>query len=89
MYWFIGVCVKNSIDIIVEATTVHTIEFTCSESCHSSHRDVFFDGYVAGVMVNFGSCCSKDFSTGVSSFLKSLITHLCWILEEVQEVTQC
>ena len=44
MYWFIGVGVKNSIDIMVEATAVNTIEFTCLESCHSSSGDVFFDG---------------------------------------------
>ena len=43
MYWFIGVHIKNSIDIMVEATAVHTIEITCLESCHSS-GDVFFDG---------------------------------------------
>ena len=43
MYWFIGVGVKNSIDIMVEATAVNNIEFTCLESCHSS-SDVFFDG---------------------------------------------
>ena len=43
MYWFIGVGVKNSIDIMVEATAVNTIEFTCMESCHSSSsRDIFF-----------------------------------------------
>ena len=35
MYWFIGVGVKNSIDIMVEATAVNTIEFTCLERCHS------------------------------------------------------
>ena len=44
MYWFIGKGVKNSIDIMVEATAVHTIEFTCLESCHSSSGDVFLDG---------------------------------------------
>ena len=38
---------------------------------------------VAGVTANFGPFCSKDFSSGVSSFLESLITHLSWILEEV------
>ena len=42
---------------------------------------------VAGVNANFGPFCSKDFSSGVSSFLESLITHLSWILEEVEEVT--
>ena len=44
MYWFIGEGVKNSIDIMVEATAVHTIQFTCLESCHSSSGDVFLDG---------------------------------------------
>ena len=44
MYWFIGVGVKNSIDIMVEATVFHIIEFTCLESCHSSSGDVFLDG---------------------------------------------
>ena len=42
---------------------------------------------VAGVTANFGPFCSKDFSSGVSSFLERLITHLSWILEEVEEVT--
>ena len=43
MYWFIGVDVKNSIDIMVEATAVNPIEFTCLESCHSSSGDIFLD----------------------------------------------
>ena len=38
MYWFIGT------DIMVEATAVTTIEFTCLESCCSSSGDIFFDG---------------------------------------------
>ena len=42
---------------------------------------------VAGVTANFGPFCSKDFSSGASSFLKRLITYLSWILEEVEEVT--
>ena len=42
---------------------------------------------VAGVTANFGPFCSKDLSSGVSSFLERLITHLSWILEEVEEVT--
>ena len=45
MYWFIGEGVKKSIDIMVEATGVHTIEFTCQESCNSSSGDVFLDGH--------------------------------------------
>ena len=44
LVYSIGVGVKNSVDIMVEATTVNTIEFTCLESCHSSSGDVFFDG---------------------------------------------
>ena len=44
MYCVIGVGVRNSIDVIVEATTVNTIEFTCLKSCHSSSGDIFFDG---------------------------------------------
>ena len=31
MYRFIGEGVKNFIDIMVEATVVHTIKFTCGE----------------------------------------------------------
>ena len=44
-------------------------------------------GMVAGVTANFGPFYNKDFSSGVSSFLERLITHLFWILEEVEEVT--
>ena len=44
-------------------------------------------GMVAGVTAKFGPFCSKDFSSGVSSFLEMLIIHLSWILEEVEEVT--
>ena len=43
MYWFMGVVVENSVDIMVEATAVNTIEFTCLESCLSSSGDIFFD----------------------------------------------
>ena len=43
-------------------------------------------GMVAGVTANFGPFCSKDFSSGLSSFLERLSTHLFWILEEVEEV---
>ena len=42
---------------------------------------------VAGVTGNFGPLCSKNFSSGVNSFLERLITHLSWILEEVEKVT--
>ena len=85
MYWFIGEGVKNSIDM-VEDTAVHTIEFTCLESCHSSSGDVIFNGDGCWVTANSGPLCSKDFSSGVSSSLERLITHLSWILEEVEEV---
>ena len=51
MFCFIGVGVKNSIDIMVEATAVNTIEFTCLENCHSSSGDVFID--VDGCWGNF------------------------------------
>ena len=44
-------------------------------------------GMVAGVTANFGPFSSKDFSSGVSSLLKRLITHLSWILDKVEEVT--
>ena len=44
-------------------------------------------GMVAGVTANFGPFYSKDFSSGVSSFMQRLITHLSWILEEVEEMT--
>ena len=44
-------------------------------------------GMAAGVTANFGSFCSKDFSSGVSSFLERLITHLSWMLEEEEKVT--
>ena len=87
MHWFIGKGVKNSINIMVEATAVHTIEYTYLESCNSSSGDVSLIGMVAGVTANFGPFCSKDFSSGVSSFLERFITHLSWILEEVEEVT--
>ena len=44
-------------------------------------------GMVAGLSANFGTFCSKDLSSGDSSFLERLITYLSWILEEVEEVT--
>ena len=87
MCWFIGENVKNSIDIIVEATAVNTIEFTCMESCHNSSGDIFLYGDGCWGNCNFGSFCSKDFSSGVSSLLERLITHPSWMLEEVEEVT--
>ena len=44
-------------------------------------------GMVAGVTAYFGPFCSKDFSSGASSFLERLIHHFSWIIEEVEEVT--
>ena len=44
-------------------------------------------GMVAGVTANFGPFYSKDFSSGVSSFMERLITYLSWILQEIEEVT--
>ena len=72
---------------MVEATAVHTIEFTFLESCNSSSGDVFLNGDGALVTAYFGPFCSKEFSSGVSYFLERLITHLSWILEEAEEVT--
>ena len=43
MFVCIGLLVKV-IDIMAEGTAVHTIEFTCLESCNSSSGDVFLDG---------------------------------------------
>ena len=62
MYWFIGVGVKNSVDIMVEAIVLKPIEFTCLESCHSSSGDLFFDQDGYWGTANFGPICSKDFS---------------------------
>ena len=61
---------------MVGATAVHTIEFTCLGSCHSSSENVFFVWMVIGVTANFGPFCSRDFSLGVSSFLERFINHL-------------
>ena len=41
---------------------------------------------VAGLTVNVGPFCSKDFSSAVSSFLERLISHLSWIFEEAEQV---
>ena len=72
---------------MVEATAVNTMEFICLESCHSRSADIFFDGILAGATANYGPPCGKDFSSGVSSFLERLITHLSWILENIEEAT--
>ena len=42
---------------------------------------------VAWVTANFGPFYSKDLSSGVSSFLESVITYLSWICEEVEGMT--
>ena len=39
-----------------------------------------------GVTANFGPFSSKDFSSGVNSFLDRLITHLFWIPDVVEEM---
>ena len=90
MFVCIGLLVKvfkNSINIMVEDTAVHTIEFTCLESCKVVVEMYSLMGMVAGVTANFGPFCSKDFSSGVSYFLERLIIHLSWMLQEVEEVT--
>ena len=79
---------KYSINIMVETTAVNTIEFTCLESCQSSSRDIFFDGDGCWGNCNVRPFCSKDFSSGASSFLEKLITLLSWILKEVEEVME-
>ena len=43
MYWFIDEGVMNFIDMMVETTAVHTIEFICLESCYSRSGDVFLE----------------------------------------------
>ena len=86
MYWYVFVGVKNSIDILVEGTAVHTIGFTCLESFHSRSGHIFFIVMVGGVTGNFGPFCSRDFSSVASSFLKRLMTHLSWKPEVVEEV---
>ena len=86
MYWFISVGVKNSTEIIVEATAANTIEYTCLESCHTSSGDIFFDRDGCWSNCKFRPFCSKDFSSGLGSFLERLITHLSWILDIVEEM---
>ena len=73
---------------MIEATAVHTIEFTCLESCHSSSGDVFLDHDGCWVTANLGPFGSKNFSSGVSSLLERLIIHLSLVLEEEEEVTE-
>ena len=71
-----GKGVKNSINIMEEATAVHTIEFTCWRAATVVVEMYSLMGMVAEITENFGPFCSKDFSSGVSSFLERLITHL-------------
>ena len=52
MYWFIGKGVKISTNIMVEATAVHTIEFTCLESPTVVVKMYSLMGMVAGVTEN-------------------------------------
>ena len=86
-YWFIGVGVKNSIDIMVEVAAVNTGWVSPTWGAATVVVDMYsLMGMVAGLTTNFGPFCSKDLSSGVSSFCERLITHLSWILEEVEEV---
>ena len=87
MYWFIGKGFKNSIDTMVEATAVHTMSSPAWRAATVVVEMYSLMRMLAGVTANLGPFCSKDFSSGVSSFLERLITHLSWILEEVEEVT--
>ena len=84
MYWFIGVGVKNSTDIMVEATAFNTIDFTWRAATVEIYSLM---GMVAGVATNLWPFCCKDLSSGVSSSLERSITDLSWILEVVEEVT--
>ena len=84
MYWFIGKGVKNSINIMVEATLLSSPAWRAATVVVEIYSLM---GMVAGVTANFGPFCSKDFSSGVSSFLERFITHLSWMLEEIEEVT--
>ena len=90
MFGCIGLLVKVlkiSIEIMVEATAVNTIEFIHLESLDCTSGDGSLMGMVPGLTANFGPFYSKDFSSGVSSFLERLITHLSLILDKVEEVT--
>ena len=86
MYCFIGVGDKNSIDIMVEATAVITLSSPTWRAATVVVEMYSLMGMVAGITANFGPFCSEDFSSDVSSFLERLITHLPWILEDVEEV---
>ena len=75
MYWLIGKGVKNSINIMVEATAVHTIEFTCLESCNSSSGDVFLDGDGCWGNCKLGLLTQKAINT--SHFLNLHLQQKC------------
>ena len=86
MYWFIGVGVKNLLTSWyrpLESTPLSSPAWRAATVVVEMYS---LKGMVARVTANFGPFCSKDLSSGVSSFLKRLITHLSWILEEVEEV---
>ena len=72
--------------IIVEATVFNTIDFTYLEDATIVMEMYYLAGMVAEVTANFGPFSSRDFSSGVSSFLDRFITHVSWILEVVEEV---
>ena len=76
IHWFIGVGVKSSIDIrleVLQSTTVSSPAWSAVTVVAEMHS---LKGMVAGVAANFGPFCSKDFSSGISSFWERLITHL-------------
>ena len=87
MYWFIGGGVKNSTDIMIETIAVIMTVFTCLKSCNSSSGDVFLDWDGCWGMCIMWAFLYKRLFLGVSSFLKRLITHLSWMLKEVEEET--
>ena len=76
MYWFIGEGVQST-PLSSPAWRAATVVVEMYSLM----------GMVAGVTANFVPFCSKDFSSGVSSFLERLITHLSWKREGVEEVT--
>ena len=60
MYWFIGVGVKNSIDIMLEATAVNTIEFTWTAATVVVEMYPLM-GVVAGITAILGLSVLKTF----------------------------
>ena len=63
----------NSIDIMVESTALSSPAWRAATVVVEMY---FSMGMVTRVTANFGPFCSKDFSSGVSSFLERLITYL-------------